>query len=41
MKLKKDKERLQAMMSHLKSSEQKSKPATPTVSLWNIKVGMS
>ncbi|CAB1329830.1 unnamed protein product [Coregonus sp. 'balchen'] len=33
LQLKKDKERLQAMMSHLKSSEQKSKPATPTVNL--------
>lgn len=36
MQLKKDRERLQAMMSHLKSSEQMSKPATPTVSLWSI-----
>ncbi|XP_055748092.1 forkhead box protein P1-B-like isoform X1 [Salvelinus fontinalis] len=33
LQLKKDKERLQAMMSHLKSSEQKSKPATPTGNL--------
>ncbi|KAM9505626.1 forkhead box protein P1-B-like isoform 15-T31 [Salvelinus alpinus] len=33
LQLKKDRERLQAMMSHLKSSEQMSKPATPTVDL--------
>ncbi|KAL1021036.1 hypothetical protein UPYG_G00007890 [Umbra pygmaea] len=33
LQLRKDKERLQAMMSHLKSSEQKPKPVTPLVDL--------
>ncbi|XP_010873763.2 forkhead box protein P1-B isoform X2 [Esox lucius] len=33
LQLKKDKERLQAMMSHLKSSEQKSPPAPPPATL--------